>query len=83
MREIVQGVFLEDRYPGVILGAVAADGGGLLIDTPLRIEDGREWLRGLGGPRAGRGLLGVRWADHARGGRARPRDSARCLDQDH
>ena len=47
MREIVQGVFLEDRYPGVILGAVAADGGVLLIDTPLRIEDGREWLAEL------------------------------------
>jgi glyoxylase-like metal-dependent hydrolase (beta-lactamase superfamily II) len=44
MREIAQGIFLEDRYPGVILGAVAADSSVLLIDTPLRIEDGREWL---------------------------------------
>ncbi|HET7011513.1 MAG TPA: MBL fold metallo-hydrolase [Anaerolineales bacterium] len=48
MREVVQGVFLEDRYPGVILGAAAADGDVLLIDTPLRIEDGREWLGELG-----------------------------------
>jgi glyoxylase-like metal-dependent hydrolase (beta-lactamase superfamily II) len=47
MREIVQGVFLEDRFPGVILGAVAADSSVLLIDTPLRIEDGREWLGDL------------------------------------
>ena len=44
MREVVQGVFLEDQYPGVILGAVAAGGEVLLVDTPLRIEDGREWL---------------------------------------
>lgn len=47
MRELVQGVFLEDRYPGLILGAVAAEGQVLLIDSPLRIEDGREWLAAL------------------------------------
>jgi len=47
MRELVQGVFLEDQYPGVLLGAVAAEGSVLLIDTPLRIEDGREWLAAL------------------------------------
>ena len=30
MRELVQGVFLEDQYPGVLLGAVAAEGSVLL-----------------------------------------------------
>jgi glyoxylase-like metal-dependent hydrolase (beta-lactamase superfamily II) len=44
MRELVKGVFLKEDYPGVRLGAVVADGSALLIDSPLRIEDGREWL---------------------------------------
>jgi len=48
MRELVKGVFLEEDYPGVRLGAVVADGAALLVDTPLRIEDGREWLAGVG-----------------------------------
>jgi glyoxylase-like metal-dependent hydrolase (beta-lactamase superfamily II) len=47
MRELVPGVFLEDRYPGVILGAIAAEGEVVLIDTPLRLDDGREWLAAL------------------------------------
>jgi len=48
MRELVKGVFLEEGYPGVRLGAVVADGAALLIDSPLRIEDGREWLAQIG-----------------------------------
>ena len=48
MREIVKGVFLQEGYPGVRLGAVVADGEALLIDSPLRIEDGREWLAEIG-----------------------------------
>lgn len=49
MREIAKGVFLQDGYPGVRLGAVVSDGVALLIDSPLRIEDGREWLAEIGG----------------------------------
>lgn len=43
MRELAKGVFYEDRYPGVQLGAVVSDGDALLVDTPLRMEDGRSW----------------------------------------
>ncbi|HSR47459.1 MAG TPA: MBL fold metallo-hydrolase [Anaerolineales bacterium] len=48
MRELVKGVFLQDEYPGVRLGAVVVDGSALLIDSPLRIEDGRDWLAAIG-----------------------------------
>jgi glyoxylase-like metal-dependent hydrolase (beta-lactamase superfamily II) len=48
MRELAKGVFLQEDYPGVRLGAVVADGSALLIDSPLRIEDGREWLAEVG-----------------------------------
>jgi hypothetical protein len=37
MREIVKGIFLQEGYPGVRLGAVVCDGAALLIDSPLRI----------------------------------------------
>lgn len=44
MRKILKGVYLETKYPGVHLGAVTSDGVGLLIDSPLRAEEAREWL---------------------------------------
>jgi cyclase len=44
MREIVHGVLIEDKYPGVIVGAIASDDGALLVDCPIRVEDAREWL---------------------------------------
>src|SRR3989304_8671718 len=49
MRERAKGVFLQEGFPGVRLGAVVADGSALLIDSPLRMEDGREWLAEVGG----------------------------------
>ncbi len=54
MRSIVRGVFVESRYPGVLLGAITSGDGSLLIDSPIRVEDGREWLAQLadkGAPR--------------------------------
>src|SRR3989304_7565473 len=48
MRELAKGVFLQEGDPGVGLGAVGADGSALLIDCPLRLEDGREWLAEVG-----------------------------------
>lgn len=48
MRELVKGVFVQDQYPGVRLGAVVVEGSALLIDSPLRIEDGRDWLAEIG-----------------------------------
>lgn len=47
MRSIVRGVFVENRYPGVSLGAIASRDSLLLIDSPIRVEDGREWLAQL------------------------------------
>lgn len=44
MRKIRSGVLLETRYPGVIIGAVPSNDGLLLVDIPLRVEDGREWF---------------------------------------
>jgi glyoxylase-like metal-dependent hydrolase (beta-lactamase superfamily II) len=48
MRKLRANVFLETRYPGVALGAVASEDGLLLVDAPLRGDDGREWLAQLG-----------------------------------
>lgn len=47
MREIVRGVLMEDKYPGVIVGAIASDGSALLVDCPIRVEDAREWVSRL------------------------------------
>lgn len=47
MREIVRGVLIEDKYPGVIVGAIASEDGALLVDCPIRVEDAREWLSKL------------------------------------
>lgn len=47
MREIVRGVFIEDKYPGVTVGAIASEDGALLVDCPIRVEDAREWLSRL------------------------------------
>lgn len=47
MRTVAPGVYLESRYPAVQLGAIASDSEILLIDTPLRSEDAREWTGAL------------------------------------
>lgn len=44
MKKISSSVYIEDSYPGVIVGAMLFDEGVLLIDAPLRPDDGREWL---------------------------------------
>ncbi len=47
MRTLTAGVYLESRYPAVHLAAIASDGEALLIDTPLRTEDAREWMSAI------------------------------------
>jgi glyoxylase-like metal-dependent hydrolase (beta-lactamase superfamily II) len=47
MRKITPGIYLETKYPGVQLGAVVTDDGLLLIDSPARAEEGRDWLSTL------------------------------------
>lgn len=44
MKKISSGIFIEDSYPGVTLGAIISEESLLLIDAPLRPDDGREWL---------------------------------------
>lgn len=54
MPKLRSGVLFETRYPGPILGAVPSSDGLLLIDCPLRPDDGKEWvsqLAPLGRPR--------------------------------
>jgi len=48
MRTVASGVFLDSKFPGVSVGAVASHGRLLLIDAPIRIEDAREWISQLG-----------------------------------
>jgi glyoxylase-like metal-dependent hydrolase (beta-lactamase superfamily II) len=52
MQELAHGIYIENTYPGVTLGALILSHGTILIDAPLRAEDARAWkaaLLGLGG----------------------------------
>ena len=48
MRTVASGVYLNSKFPGVSVGAVASRGRLLLIDAPIRVEDAREWISQLG-----------------------------------
>lgn len=43
MKELVKNIYIEDAYPGVMLVAIVREEGTLLIDAPLRPDDGRSW----------------------------------------
>jgi glyoxylase-like metal-dependent hydrolase (beta-lactamase superfamily II) len=47
MQDIDNGIYYENSYPGVTLGALVLDQGTILIDAPLRTEDARSWRAGL------------------------------------
>jgi cyclase len=47
MREIAHQVYIEDQYPGVILGAISLPHGLIQIDAPPSPEDGRSWRASL------------------------------------
>lgn len=47
MREIASGIYVEDQYAGVQLGAVLGDRQILLIDSTLRSDDAKLWLAQL------------------------------------
>lgn len=52
MQEITNRVYLDTTYPGVTLGAINRKHGLILIDSPFRQDDGRNWrssLYNLGG----------------------------------
>lgn len=44
MRKITSDVYIENKFPAVYLGLIVIDGKALLIDCPIRLEDGRAWL---------------------------------------
>jgi len=75
MEQIENGIYYEDSFPGVTLGAVILPQGTLLIDSPLRVEDGRSWKTSI--INRGRGthrLLVVLDANHDRNLGARTLD---------
>lgn len=47
MRKLLNGIYIESKYDGVTVGAVELDKGFLLIDAPLKSEDGLNWLSDL------------------------------------
>lgn len=47
MQQLSHGIYYENDYPGVTLGALVMPQGTLLIDAPLRAEDARSWRNAL------------------------------------
>jgi hypothetical protein len=47
MQEITRGIYYETAYSGVTLGAILLPQGTVMIDAPLRAEDGRSWRSAL------------------------------------
>jgi glyoxylase-like metal-dependent hydrolase (beta-lactamase superfamily II) len=47
MRSIAKNVYIEDQYPGVILGVLNLKHGLLQVDAPPSPEDGRSWRAAL------------------------------------
>ncbi len=47
MQEIAPGIYYENAYTGVTLGALILPHGTILIDAPLRAEDARFWRAAL------------------------------------
>jgi glyoxylase-like metal-dependent hydrolase (beta-lactamase superfamily II) len=47
MQEIERGIYIETSYSGVTLGAILLPQGTVMIDAPLRAEEGRTWRSAL------------------------------------
>ncbi|MQC26628.1 MAG: MBL fold metallo-hydrolase [Chloroflexi bacterium] len=47
MKKIKGDIYIESSYAGVTVGAVVAERGAVLIDAPLKPEDGRAWVNAL------------------------------------
>lgn len=47
MQQIEPGIFCEESYSGVTLGAIVLPHGTIFIDAPLRPEDARSWRASL------------------------------------
>jgi glyoxylase-like metal-dependent hydrolase (beta-lactamase superfamily II) len=44
MRKITTDIYIENKFPAVNLGLIVRGDDLLLIDSPVRLEDGRSWL---------------------------------------
>lgn len=44
MQKIAPGIFIESSFPALQLGVVTSGGDALLIDSPLLVDDARDWL---------------------------------------
>jgi len=53
MQHITQGIFYEDTYIGVTVGALIFPFGSIAIDAPLRSEDTRAWRAAINNFRGG------------------------------
>ncbi|MGD9093227.1 MAG: MBL fold metallo-hydrolase [Anaerolineales bacterium] len=57
MQQIKPGIYYEDAYLGVTLGALVFSHGTIMIDAPLRQEDARSWRSALVNRRGGTSRL--------------------------
>jgi len=64
MQNISEGIYFEDSYLGVTLGALILSHGVIMIDAPLRSEDSRSWRSTLINQRGGPNRLLVYMDDH-------------------
>lgn len=47
MQQINHGIYFENSYPGVTIGAIFLPVGTVMVDAPMRAEDARAWLNQL------------------------------------
>ena len=64
MKKIKSGIFIESGYAGVTVGAMLMKRGTLLVDAPLKAEDGHNWLAALRAEGAGPRRLLVNLDSH-------------------
>ncbi len=64
MEEIAGHTYLENGFPGVVLGVIRSKRGLLLVDAPFRIDDQLNWRSTLTGLDAGRERLLVMLDTH-------------------
>ncbi len=64
MHQIERGIYYEDGYLGVTLGAIISAYGIIMIDAPLRIEDSRNWRSILLNQRGGSNRLLINLDSH-------------------
>lgn len=57
MQQIKRGIYYEDSYLGVTLGALVFSHGTIMVDAPLRPEDARSWRSALLNQRGGTNRL--------------------------